>query len=242
VRSPVTFFLLSGLLLGGVCAPAEVIYLKNGRTIYADQVREKGAHLEYDVGEDSYAIPKAVVLRVEAGGVRPESSSGGQNSHDVPSFTPSDNLKGEPEVSDKIIHDGQVDRDALSALEQQGNGRVTAAGYFIAGKHEMEHDDFSKARTFFETALRFDSQNPTILNYYVALLLRTGNALEALPYAERAVRAAPDSPDTLAILGYAQYDLWRCVPTYRCRDSWKRRNGTRARNRTTPKTRPATSP
>jgi Flp pilus assembly protein TadD len=210
---------LSGLFLGGVCAPGEVIYLKNGRTIYADQVREKGAHLEYDVGEDSYAIPKSVVLRIEAGGVRPENSTGGQNSHDAPSFTPSDNLKGEPEVSDKIIRDGQVDRDALAALEQQGNARVTAAGYFIAGKHEMEHDDFSKARTFFETALRFDSQNPTILNYYVALLLRTGNAVEALPYAERAVRAVPDSPDTLAILGYAQYANDRNRDAIR---SWKR--------------------
>jgi hypothetical protein len=56
-----------------------------------------------------------------------------------------------------------------------------------------------------EAALRFESQNPTILNYYVALLLRTGNTVEALPFAERAVRVAPDSPDTLAVLGYAQY-------------------------------------
>ncbi len=72
---------------------------------------------------------------------------------------------------------------------------------------------------FFETALRFDSQNPTILNYYVALLLRTGNAVEALPYAERAVRVAPDSPDTLAILGYAQYANDRNKDAIR---SWKR--------------------
>jgi tetratricopeptide (TPR) repeat protein len=208
------------LLLGGVFASAEVIYLKNGRTIYADQVRENGAHLEYDVGDDSYAIPKSLVLRVEAGGVRPErSSSSGKDAHDVPSFTPADNLKGEPELSDKIIHDGQVDGDALSALEEQGNARVIAAGYFIAGKHEMEHQNFSKARSYFETALRFEGQNPTILNYYVALLLRMGSAVEALPYAERAVRAAPDSPDTLAILGYAQYASDRNKDAIR---SWQR--------------------
>ena len=83
----------------------------------------------------------------------------------------------------------------------------------------MEHENFSKARTFFETALRFESQNPTILNYYVALLLRTGNAVEALPYAERAVRVAPDSPDTLAILGYAQYASDRNRDAIR---SWQR--------------------
>jgi hypothetical protein len=198
-----------------------VIHLKNGRTIYADQVHENGPHLEYEVGEDSYAIPKSSVDRVEAGGVRPEraSTGDGKESRDVPSFTPADELKGEPEVSDKIIHDGKVDADALAAIEQQGNARMTAAGYFIAGKHEMEQTNFSKARTYFETALRFEGQNATILNYYVALLLRTGNAIDALPLAERAVRIAPDSPDTLAVLGYAQYASDRNKDAIR---SWKR--------------------
>ncbi len=221
MQAPVTFLLLSGLILGAACASAEVIHLKNGRTIYADQVHENGNRLEYEVGEDSYAIPKSSVLRIEAGGVRPPRSSPteGQDAHEVPSFTPLDNLNGEPELVDKLIHDGQVDTDALVALEKQGSSRTSAAGYFIAGKHEMEHENFSKARTYFETALRFESQNPTILNYYVALLLRTGNAVEALPYAERAVRVAPDSPDTLAILGYAQYASDRNRDAIR---SWQR--------------------
>ncbi len=221
MRAPVIFLLLTALLLGADCASAEVIYLKNGRTIYADQVHENGSHLEYEVGEDSYAIPKSAVDRVEAGGVRPEraSASGGKDPRDVPSFTPADELKGEPEVSDKIVREGKVDVDALAAIEQHGNAPVTAAAFFIAGKHEMEQTNFSKARTYFETALRFEGQNPTILNYYVALLLRTGNAVEALPFAERAVRIAPDSPDTLAILGYAQYASDRNKDAIR---SWKR--------------------
>jgi tetratricopeptide (TPR) repeat protein len=112
-----------------------------------------------------------------------------------------------------------VDPDALGAIEQQGNARLTAAAYFIAGKHEMERTNFNQARTYFENALRFEGENPTILNYYVALLLRTGNAVEALPYAERAVRIAPDSPDTLAILGCAQYASDRNKDAIR---SWKR--------------------
>ena len=220
MRASVIFLLLSGLFLGAAGASAEVIRLKNGRTIYADQVHENGSHLEYEVGEDSYAIPKSLVERIEAGGIRPEHvSPAGKGSEDVPSLTPADNLKSEPGVSDKIVHEGKVDSDALAAIEQQGNGPVTAAAYFIAGKNEMEQTNFSKARTYFETALRFDAKNPTILNYYVALLLRTGNAVDALPYAERAVRIAPDSPDTLAILGYAQYASDRNKDAIR---SWKR--------------------
>jgi tetratricopeptide (TPR) repeat protein len=221
MRASVIFLLLSGLFLSGRCAPAEVIHLKNGRTIYADQVRENGAHLEYDIGEDSYAIPKSAVDHIEAGGIRAErsSSAGHGESRDLPSFTPADNLQNEAEITEKIILEGKVDADALAALERQGNARATAAAYFIAGKYEMEHDNFSKARSWFEAALRFEGQNPTILNYYVALLLRTGNAVEALPYAERAVRAAPDSPDTLAILGYAQFAADRNRDAIR---TWKR--------------------
>ena len=220
MRPSVIFLLFSGLFLGGACASAEVIHLKNGRTIYADQVHENGTHLEYEIGEDSYAIPKSSVDHVEAGGIRPERpASDGTGSKDVPSFTPSDELRGEAEVIDRIIREGKVDGDALAAIEQQGNARVTAAAYFIAGKHEMEQTNFSKARTYFESALRFEGQNPTILNYYVALLLRTGDAIEALPYAERAARIAPDSPDTLAVLGYAQYSNDRNKDAIR---SWKR--------------------
>lgn len=213
MRSPVISFLLPGLLslpLAPVCAEAEVIHLKNGRTIWAERVHENGAHLEYDIGDDSYAIPKSVVDRIEAGGIPPERTTSGETSNnkdrrDVPTFAPAEHLANESALTEKIIHEGRVDPDALTALELEGDAGKTATGYFIAGKHEFEQGNFSKARAYFETGLRFNSQNPTILNYYAALLVRTGNAGEALPYAERAVRIAPNSPDALDVLGYAQF-------------------------------------
>lgn len=191
-----------------VCACAEAIHLKNGRTIWADHVRDNGTHIEYDLGDNTYAIPKSLVDRVDAGEAPPAytpSQGDGLEQHPPPEFAPADNLKNDPSLIGKIIQNGRVDTDALSALEQAGNGASTAAGYFIAGKHEFDHGNVRKARAYFEAALRFDSQNPTILNYYAALLVRTGNATEALPYAERAVRAAPDSPDALTVLGYVQF-------------------------------------
>jgi hypothetical protein len=210
VYPSVIFFLRAVFFVSAcavICAPAEVIHLKNGRTIWADHVRENGAHVEYDRGDDSYAIPKSLVDRVEAGGVPPEYGSSGstpKDAHDVPAFAPAGSLKGEPGLSDKVIHDDQVDLDALHALES-GNAATAAAGYFIAGKHEFDRGGFPKARAYFETALRFDSENSTILNYLAALLVRTGNANLSLPYAEHAVRVAPDSPDALDVLGYAQF-------------------------------------
>jgi tetratricopeptide (TPR) repeat protein len=189
-----------------VPAPAEVIHLKNGRTIWADHVAENGTRVQYDIGEDTYAIPKASVERIEAGGVPPQYASGSAKSAaDVPAFAPADNVGNNATLSDKIIHQDKVDADALAAIELQGDSKTTAAAYYTAGKLEYEHGNFAKAGTYFERALRFDSQNPAILNYYAALLVRTGNSAAALSYAERAVRIAPDSPDALAVLGYAQF-------------------------------------
>ena len=221
MRTSVICSLLSALLLAAACVSAEVIHLKNGRTIWADHVRDTGTHIEYDLGDNTYSIPKSLVDHVDAGGTPPgyaPTDGTGKQSHDLPEFAPADNLKNDPTLIGKIIQDGRVDPDALSALEQAGNGTATAAGYFIAGKHEFDHGNFSKARTYFEAGLRFDSQNPTILNYYAALLVRTGNATEALPYAERAVRSAPDSPDALTVLGYVQFAADRTQDAIR---TWK---------------------
>jgi Flp pilus assembly protein TadD len=208
VRALVIISLFSGLSLFSVSAPAEVIHLKNGRTIWADHVRENGGHVEYDIDDNNYAIPKSSVERIEGGGIAPQYASSSSNPKDVedlPSLAPLHNFANDLELIGKIIHDGRVDGDALSALEQQSNSETSAAGYLIAGKHEFEAGNFGKARTYLQAALRFDSENPTILNYYAATLIRSGNASEALPYAERAVRLAPDSPDTLTVLGYAQF-------------------------------------
>jgi len=214
------------ILLGltAAWAHADVIHLKNGRLIWADHVRQTAARVEYDLGDDTYAIPKSSVDHVEAGGVPPEfASSGSGGSHkdpsEVPAFVPSASMPAGAEFADKIIKDDRVDADALTAIERQGDAKESAAAYFLAGKHEFDRGNFTQSRTYFAAALRLDGQNPAILNYYAALLVRTGNAAEALPYAERAARVAPDSPDALAVLGYAQFALDRNRDAMR---SWKR--------------------
>jgi len=208
VRDSVIFSLLKPVALlslgAALSASAEVIHLKNGRAIWAEHVRENGSHVEYDRGDDSYAIPKSAVDHIETGGVPPEYASAGSGSKEaLPALAPAGSLKGEDQLSDRIIHDGAIDNDALHALETDPTAGAT--GYFIAGKYSFEHSDFPKARAYFESALRYDSANSTILNYYAALLVRTGNAAQALPYAECASRITPESADILDVLGYAQF-------------------------------------
>ena len=178
-------------------ASAEVIHLKNGRTIWADHVHETGDHVEYDVGDDTYSIPKSLVAHIDSGGAPPDHSSHPSSPPDLPAFLPTEALPNNAALINKIIPQGSVDQDALAELEKNADAPTIAAAYFLAGKHEMERENFPAAHKYLDTAVRYDGQNPTILNYYASLLVRTGNASQALPYAERAVRAAPDPPDTL---------------------------------------------
>jgi tetratricopeptide (TPR) repeat protein len=197
---------------------ADTIHLKNGRTIVADRVRENGNRYEYEIGEDTYAIPKSSVDRVDAGGLLTR-SSGAAKAADLPTFTPADNLANEGDLVGKIVKEGRIDTDALSRLETKGNAELSATADFIAGKFEFEHGNINQARQHFENALRYQPDNSTILIYYAAVLVRTGNASQAVPYAQRAVRAAPESPDAHTMLGYAQFASDR---TKEAIASWKR--------------------
>lgn len=202
MRLRVTFLLLC--LAPVLSAWADTIHLKNGRTIVADNVRENGNRYEYEIGEDSYAIPKSAVDHVDAGGM-PTHSSGAAKLADLPSFTPADTLANEGDLVGKIIKEGKVDPEAVTALEAKGNPELSSTADFIAGKFELEHGNIARARQYFENALRFQPDSSTILTYYSAVLVRTGNASQALPYAQRAVQAAPTNPDAYAMLGYAQF-------------------------------------
>ncbi len=214
-------FLAKWLWVASACVASwgDTIHLKNGRTILADHVRENGNRYEYDIGDDTYAIPKSTVDHVDAGGVPVHAGSAAAKVADLPTFSPSDSLANEGSVFAQIVKDGKVDSDVIASLEAKGNAELSATANFIAGKFEFEHGNITRSRDYFENALRFQPDNSTILVYYAALLVRTGKAAEALPYAERAVRSAPQSPDAYTMLGYAQF---ASDHTKEAVESWKR--------------------
>jgi len=208
MRARVTIFIIFIIwtAVAAVGASADTIYLKNGRKIMADQVHENGNHFQYDIGDDSYAIPKALVDHVEAGGIPASTAAAAAKTvAALPVFTPANRLANEGDLVNKIIKEGKVDPDAVSNLEGKANAELSATADFIAGKFEFEHGNINEARRYFENALRFQPDNSTILVYYAALLIRTGNAAQALPYAQRAVTASPNSADAYTMLGYAQF-------------------------------------
>src|SRR5512133_593176 len=126
-------------------ASADTIHLKNGRKIVADRVRENGNRYEYEIGDDSYAIPKSSVDHVNAGGL-PAHNSAVEKLGDLPSFSASDTLAKEGDLVGKIIRDGKVDQDALAALEAKGNAVLSSTADFIAGKFEFERGNVAQSK------------------------------------------------------------------------------------------------
>jgi tetratricopeptide (TPR) repeat protein len=188
---------------------ADTIYLKNGRTIFADKVTENGPRVYYEVGDDAYAIPKSLVDHIETGGAPPPRSASPSSPKpaDVPNVSGS--LVGSDAVALKIIKDGRVDSEALAALERAGSAEQAAAGFFLAGRHEFEHGDRERARLYLDRALSFAPQNDVILVSYAAVLIQLGRPGDAIAFAERATRAAPNSADAWMILGFADYSADR---------------------------------
>jgi tetratricopeptide (TPR) repeat protein len=186
-------------------ASADVVHLKNGDVIYADQVQEKVNRIEYEVGDNTYSIPKSKVQSVEAG-ARPSVAS---PSVQMPALTPETQAGDYGERLNQIVRGHEVDRSVLTAIESQGKSDASAIAYYIAARTEFEAGKFPDSRRDLETALRYNPQSPAVLNYYAAVLVRTGNALDAISYAERAAGIAPDSADAWAVLGYAQFSASR---------------------------------
>jgi Tfp pilus assembly protein PilF len=212
---------LLSCIVSAACAlaPAETLHLKNGRTIWAENVRENGNRIEYEVGENTFAIPKSLVDHVDAGGSPPEYSTGGGGSKSTDIAAPSSELRIANDVYALVLHDGKVDTDALAKLEKESTPDNAAAGYFLAGRHEIERGNTTAARGYYESALRLQPENAILLAHYTVLLLRAGATREGLAAAEHAVRVAPESADAYAVLGAAQYASDRTNEAIR---SWKR--------------------
>jgi len=200
------------LFFSVITAPAETIRLKNGRVILADRVRQTATQVEYDVGDNSYAIPSALVERIESGGVPAltQRSAAQSSEHSasaaaqLSNFNPA-SLRNEQDLTARIIREHQVDRTALDEIELRGSTELTATAYYVAAKHEYESGRRAEARNYLNRALYYSPENAIILESYAAVLVRLGNAAEAIPYAEHATRVAPDSADAFTVLGFARF-------------------------------------
>lgn len=230
VRTGVIIFVAFSTALGS----ADTIHLKNGKSIVnAENVREQDGRLEYQIGDNTYRIPKSLVERIESSvpvidtpdfssptpAARPKADDLRTAPLPLPGNSTTLELKIPSTELAKIIHDGKVDLDALNAIETTGNFELAAAGYFFAGKFEYEQGDRETAKRFYERALSYQRDNALILVHYAALLIQLGRARDAINYAHHATTVAPNSAETHGILGFAYFSADR---TRDAIPSWER--------------------
>jgi len=215
---PVRKILIGLVLFSVAVASAETIRLKNGRSIVADNVREKDGKVEYEIGDNTYRIPKSLVEKIESSvpplsdpnfGTSPVAAHP-QTPADA-AFKPAPTANGQDlrvpsnDPALKVVHDGKVDLDILNQLDGSGNHNSAAAGYFLAARFEYDQGDRELARRYFERSMGYAPDNAVILIHYAALLVQTGHARDAINYAEHAAQLNPDSADASAVLGYAYF-------------------------------------
>jgi tetratricopeptide (TPR) repeat protein len=201
VRLIITFFCFIVFLLSAACSAwADTIQLKNGQSIVADSTREVNGQVEYTIGENTYAIPKSLVLRIDTGpGVLPAPSA----ITDIPPAR--EQMKAGPDLVSRVIHNGQIDPGALRSIESEGVAEKSAAANLIAANFEEEHKNLDASARYLQVALTYMPSHTILLENYAAVLLQLGRPGEALPYAQQATQSNPQSAEAFAVLGYAYY-------------------------------------
>jgi tetratricopeptide (TPR) repeat protein len=191
-RIAILLFFLSG------AAVADTIHLKNGGTIAADAVRQKPDRVEYDIGEDTYAIPRSAVERVETGigtSGSPSSTSAGLNIA-APKVN-AGNLSNAP--------DGNITPERLAKIEHAGNKNELVDALIALGIQEQQQGKYDDTRAHLERAISLAPENGNADAIYAWILLKQDSASQAQAYAEDAVRKLPDSSFAHKILGLAYY-------------------------------------
>jgi tetratricopeptide (TPR) repeat protein len=183
------------LVLVCIQAAGDTIHLKNGRTIVADNVRDKGERVEYDIGDDSYAIPKSSIDHIDTG----LSASGGGTGTKLPT----------PGIDSRKIADGAVGKftpEQLAKLEKAGNKQALANALTTTAIQEEQSGRTDDARSHAERATSLAPEDGDIAAVYAWVLLKQERASLALDYAEQAIRLKGKSELAHKIFAFALYE------------------------------------
>src|SRR5215469_11441098 len=153
-----------------LAARADVIRLKNGKTIVTDSARESNGRIEYTIGENSFSIPGELVEKIDTSSqasvpapAQPAATAAvekpaGPSPGDVPVF----HEKANQELLARVIHDGRIDAAAIQSIENEGVPVKSAAANYLAGSLEIRQSRFADAARYFEKALHYQPDQPFI--------------------------------------------------------------------------------
>ena len=206
---------------GPAGAHADTIVLKNGRRIVGESVTREYGKVSCETPAGRITISESLVLRIEKddlpAAVSPQPNASAANLAIAPPASPfkEDQHPGMEPVARETVHDGAIDRAALTRFEAaaaSGSSEAVqraVAAQSAAADFSFARGDLTAALAHSERALALDpGQVPLLLNV-AYLRLRRGEYPGALDLLDRARRAAPDSADAAKLAGWADYGLNR---------------------------------
>ena len=185
--------------------------LKNGRKILADTVREKGTKVEYTVGEDTYAISKSSVERIDTGG-----------SPVVTHLDPAPevrvglgNLTLDTDLETRLIKDGKLDTDLMATVMREGPPERAAGANVFAATRFRSAGKLDDALRYLTQARSILPQNGVVAVNYAVVLTELHRIAEATAASEEAVRLAPEIGASHGVLGYCYYQQGKLAEAVR---------------------------
>jgi tetratricopeptide (TPR) repeat protein len=201
VLRPAIIFVMLILSATSACR-AEIIHLKNGRTISAERVHENGAKVEYSIGDNAFAIPRSSVESIDTATASNVSAA---PVLPLPSAPVTAELSVPHQIVERVVHDGKVDAEALRAIIAEEPAATAAAAYYVAARFEGTNGDPAVAAQYFLSSELLLPDNAIILGHHAATLLKLFRYAEAASLAERSSRLSPKAAFPLSVLGYALY-------------------------------------
>jgi hypothetical protein len=196
-------------------AVADTIVLKNGKRISALSVVEQGDKVRYQTSAGELILPKSIVDHIERGGsLTTSGADSAANLAIAPPAMESTAATGvAAEIEHSVVHDGSIDWRFLAKLENDARTGDTAAkmmaavGHHAAAMFELNRGDMERALADERQALSFVPEDPLLLLNVAYLHLRRSEYKQALEYADRARRVAPDNADVAKLAGWSYYGL-----------------------------------
>lgn len=194
-----------------VPAGADTIILKNGRKILADTVRENGTKVEYTVGEDTYAISKSSVERIDTGG-----SPIVTRAEAAPAVNVGlGNLTLDTDLEARLMKDGKLDTDLLASVMREGPPERAAGANVFVGTRFRSAGKLDEALRYYAQARSILPQNGVVAVNYAVALAELHRYADGTSAAEESVRLAPDLAASHAVLGYCYYQTGKLAEAVR---------------------------
>jgi tetratricopeptide (TPR) repeat protein len=204
---------------------ADKIVLKNGRQILAYNVVDDGQRVHYETAAGQLSIPKSIVDHIEKGGLMPVQESPAVAAANLGIAPPvTEPTPAAAEIDRNAVHDGAIDRDYISRVEEDAKRGAAGArekaglAHHAAAQFEITNGDIAHGLDEERTALGYLPDNATLLLNLAYIYLRQSQFKESLVYLDQAKSAAPKNADVYKLAGWAYYGLNRpdrAVPEWR---------------------------